>query len=212
MKSIFYILKRFTLRLLKPRIYVTHHYSNYEEYVNFQKKKTTDPQKIEKWLGEEWQVKLDGFKILFEKHKSILNPGSKAVCLGSRTGQEVLALQEMGLDAIGIDLVEFLPYTKKGDVHNLEFESQSIDFVFSNIFDHVLNPQMFVDEIERILKPSGYALLHLQLALRGDLYTELRLASSKPIIKLFKQSVLVKDEYIKNTFDSMDEELLFEKI
>ena len=46
----------------------------------------------------------------------------KGVCLGSRTGQEVKALIDLGIDAIGIDLVEFPPYTIVGDVHNMQFE------------------------------------------------------------------------------------------
>ena len=35
----------------------TRNYENYEDYINFQKKKTTDPEKRNKWLNEEWQSK-----------------------------------------------------------------------------------------------------------------------------------------------------------
>ena len=42
---------------------------------------------------------------------------------------------------------------REGDVHDLQFADASQDFVFSNIFDHVLFPQKFIAEIKRVLKP-----------------------------------------------------------
>ena len=36
-------------------------YSTYEDYINHQKVKTTDPKKREIWLGREWQWKIDVF-------------------------------------------------------------------------------------------------------------------------------------------------------
>ena len=35
------------------------------EYIDHQKIKTTDPLKIQKWLGEEWNIKLNGLKKYF---------------------------------------------------------------------------------------------------------------------------------------------------
>ena len=35
-------------------------HDSYEDYVNFQKQKTEDPVKREKWLGEEWDSKIEG--------------------------------------------------------------------------------------------------------------------------------------------------------
>ena len=36
-------------------------YKTYEDYINHQKIKTTNPKKRKKWLGKEWQWKIDVF-------------------------------------------------------------------------------------------------------------------------------------------------------
>ena len=42
-------------------------YKEYKDYINHQKDKTTDPIRRKKWLNEEWGIKLNGFKKLFDK-------------------------------------------------------------------------------------------------------------------------------------------------
>src|SRR3546814_10121718 len=84
--------------------------------------KTLDPIRREKWLGEEWRSKIDGFKSIFRRNDAVIQGCQKALCLGARTGQEVVALEELGLDAIGIDLVPCPPHVEAGDIHNLRFE------------------------------------------------------------------------------------------
>ena len=52
-------------------------YKNYEEYIDFQKTKTTDPVRREKWLNEEWDLKLNGFNDVFfglGTSKEIISP------------------------------------------------------------------------------------------------------------------------------------------
>ena len=85
-------------------------YKDYESYINHQKEKTLDSTRREKWLGEEWRLKIDGFKQEFSKLKNFLTPDKKCLCLGSRTGQEVVALKEIGVkEAIGLDIVPHKP-------------------------------------------------------------------------------------------------------
>ena len=82
------------------------------DYINHQKAKTTDPSKIKKWLGEEWNIKLNGFKEIFSQYDETFNKNGKCVGLGARTGQEIAALRDLGYnDSIGIDLVPFEQYT-----------------------------------------------------------------------------------------------------
>jgi len=40
-------------------------YNTYEDYINHQKVKTTDPRRRELWLGKEWHMKIDIFKKCF---------------------------------------------------------------------------------------------------------------------------------------------------
>ena len=53
----------------------------YSDYITKQKEKTTDPARIEKWLGEEWQIKLDGFKSIFEQYVDTFDKDGKSVTL-----------------------------------------------------------------------------------------------------------------------------------
>ena len=140
----------------------------YNDYINLQKEKTTDPARRKKWLNEEWDLKLKGFERIFNNNKEYI--GDKCLCIGARTGQEVQALINIGKDAIGIDLVPCEPLVIEGDFHDLPYEDNSFDFIFSNVFDHALYPDKFCSEALRVLKPEGYILFHLQLNVPNDKY------------------------------------------
>lgn len=148
-------------------------YNDYSEYIKFQSQKTLDPEKRKKWLGEEWDLKLNGFKQEFSKFGNALRPEMKALCIGARTGQEVVALKEMGIEnTIGIDIVPHPPHVIEGDMHNLEFEDETFDFVYTNVFDHSIDPKKLMSEMERVLKVGGHIFLQCQIGIDQDVYTE----------------------------------------
>jgi len=192
-------------------------YKDYESYINHQKEKTLDPVRREKWLGEEWGLKINGFKQEFSKLKNFLTPDKKCLCLGARTGQEVVALKEIGVEeAIGIDIVPHEPYVLKGDIHNLDFEDESFDFVYTNIMDHSIDPKKMISEIERVLKNDGLFYLQIQLGLNQDEYTVFEINNPLfDIVTLFDRSYClsvrqINDNGIPN-FAGMNVELLFRK-
>lgn len=192
----------------------THTYKNYNDYVTFQLKKTSDKSKQKKWLGKEWRLKIDIFKNLFNQSNDILKLENKkdALCLGSRTGQEVVALQELGVqNVIGIDLHEFKPYTIKGDIHDLSFADSSFDFVFSNILDHSLYPEKFVSEAFRVLKPNGVFVLHYQFDTQQDMYTEVILKDESYLLQLFHNFILLSQKNIHSGIIAMNREIIFKK-
>ena len=195
----------------------TRNYENYEDYINFQKKKTTDPEKRNKWLNEEWQSKIDGFKAEFSKFGSILNSDTKALCLGARTGQEVVALKELGVeDSIGIDIVPQEPNVILGDIHNLEFEDDSFDFVYTNILDHSIDPRKMLNEAERVLKPTGLLFVQIQLGINQDEYTEFEVKDPVyDILPLLDETYCIHSSFINpdrtSNFAGMNYELLFQK-
>ena len=126
-------------------------------------RKTLNPEKRKKWLGEEWRLKIDGFKKEFAKFGDFLSEDKKCLCLGARTGQEVVALNELGIkNVIGIDIVPHDPYVTKGDIHDLEFENNSFDFIYTNIIDHSINPKKMISVVERVLKFDGIFFLQIQ--------------------------------------------------
>tara|TARA_B100001250_G_C19707876_1_gene747752 strand:- start:232 stop:924 length:693 start_codon:yes stop_codon:yes gene_type:complete len=197
--------------ILSKDIISTHKYKDYQEYLNHQKEKTTDKKRIEKWLNEEWESKYEGFKEIFDRNKRYVDDKNNAICLGARTGQEVKALIDRGIDSIGIDLVPFEPYTIKGDIHNLSQADSSYDLVFTNIYDHSLYPDKFCSEMERVCKSSGIIIIHIQLGIDGDKYSENIINNPDYIIENFKDSTLCESKSIKNTFDGMNWEIILRK-
>lgn len=207
-KKIYY---KFLSKFIDGKIKIFNRHSSYEDYVKKQIEKTLDPKRISRWKGVEWQTKIDGFESLFKRNEEYITNKKKALCLGSRTGQEVFVLRKLGMEAIGIDLVEFPPYTIKGDIHNLFYEDGIFDLVFTNILDHSLYLQKFISEMERVSTNRGIIILNIQENMTFDDYSENIINDSKPIIELFKNSSLLKSRKIKNTFDGMNRELIFEK-
>ena len=207
-KKIYY---KFLSKFLDGKIKISNRNSSYEDYVKKQIEKTLDPKRISRWKGVEWQTKIDGFESLFKRNEEYITNKKKALCLGSRTGQEVFVLRKLGMEAIGIDLVEFPPYTIKGDIHNLFYEDGIFDLVFTNILDHSLYLQKFISEMERVSTNRGIIILNIQENMTFDDYSENIINDSKPILELFKNSSLLKSRKIKNTFDGMNRELIFEK-
>jgi len=207
-KKIYY---RFLSKYIDGKIKIFNRHSSYEDYIKKQTEKTLDPKRISRWKGVEWQIKVDGFENLFKRNEEYITNKKKALCLGSRTGQEVFVLRKLGMDAIGIDLVEFPPYTIKGDIHNLFYEDGIFDLVFTNILDHSLYLQKFISEMERVSTKGGIIILNIQENMTFDDYSENIINDSKPILELFKNSSLLKSRKIKNTFDGMNRELILEK-
>lgn len=189
-------------------------YDSYDEYVDHQKEKTLDPVRREKWLGEEWDLKFNGFSSIFgDTCKNILEENMAALCIGARTGQEVAALNALGVDAIGIDLVECKPHVIFGDMHNLDYEADSFDFVFTNVFDHSLYPSEMISEVERVLKVGGYFLLQMQVSQEIDEYAENEIQSvDDDIIPLFEKSDVIVNRNIPRNFAGMNWEILTVKV
>jgi len=175
-------------------------YNNYDDYIDHQKIKTLDLKNREIWLTKEWDYKISLFTELFEQNKDIINTCNNSLCVCARMGHEVVALQKMGINSIGIDLVPYDPYVITGDMHDPPFESETFDLVFSNSFDHSLNPEIFISEVERILKPNGYCFLIMQLQNKGDSYSENDIDSSKEVISLFQKSIPIINESLILSF------------
>ena len=183
----------------------------YQAYLTHQKEKTLDPIRRKKWLGKEWDLKLKGFRGLFRQYAELLAGCGRALCVGARTGQEVLALREMGVDAIGIDLVPCEPLVIKGDMHQVPFDDESFGFVFSNSVDHAIYPERFASEVERVLRPGGHVLLQLQVTISQDQYTAFHVKTPEDVTHLFVKCQAIIDRKIKKNFAAMIWELLLEK-
>ena len=174
-------------------------YENYGDYLLHQKEKSLDPKRVNKWLSEEWEPKVKMFKAVFSRNKQYLKINGKALGICARTGQEILALQELGMDAIGVDIAPHPPLVIQGDAHDLPFEDSIFDFVFSNSFDHSIYPDKFLSEMQRVLKSGGYGILHLQLTKNVDNYAENIILDDSPVIELLKFSEVIKREKLSDS-------------
>ncbi|KAI3497642.1 hypothetical protein L1887_33094 [Cichorium endivia] len=187
-------------------------YTSYENYILHQLQKTTNPKLREIWTTRDWERKIRVFTQFFSdlKHKNLLSNSSKALCVGARVGQEVEALQRVGVsDSVGLDLVPYPPLVIQGDFHRQPFDDGTFDFEFSNVFDHALYPEKFVGEIQRTLKPGGICVLHVALSRRSDKYSANDLYSVEPLIKLFNGSDLLYSRKVDGF--GLDTEVVFRK-
>lgn len=191
----------------------TRHYNDYDTYLDFQSRKTKDPVKREKWLGEEWPIKLEGFKKEFSKFGGMINENTKALCIGARTGQEVVALRELGVkDVTGIDIVPHLPNVIEGDMHNLAFEDNSFNFVYTNVIDHSIDPKKMIEEIERVLAPDGLLFLQIQVGIDQDEYTEFVIENPVyDILTLTNKTLCIVCQPINRNFAGMNFEIVLVK-
>lgn len=186
---------------------------NYEDYVKLQKEKTTNKANRARWLGPLWKYNLKGFKRIFSEHEPLI--GERCLCLGARTGQEVQALIDMGRDAIGIDLVPHEPLVIEGDFHNLDFEDNSFNFVFSNVFDHALYPSKFLEEIGRVLVKDGISIIHLQFGIPSDKYGVYDVTDvHKDFVDILPSclNVLSISDIMNKEFDTMTKEAILQKV
>lgn len=87
--------------------------------------------------------------------------GRSVLCLGARTGAEVRAFITVGAFAVGIDLNPGPEnrYVVAGDFNALQYADASVDAVYSNSLDHAFKLDLVTEEIRRVMKPDGVALI-----------------------------------------------------
>lgn len=83
--------------------------------------------------------------------EGFLSPESKSLCLETLTGDDVLALKQIGVaESVGI-------YNKRSG--RLPFYNNTFDFEFSGMY-HSAEPVQFASEVSRTLKPGGSFVIH----------------------------------------------------
>jgi SAM-dependent methyltransferase len=135
--------------------------------------------------------------IVYERYGRLTLKGATLLCLGARLGGETRAFTRLGALAIGVDLEPGPenPFVLPGDVHQLQFADGVFDYAFTNILDHVLDLEVFFEEVERVLRPDGRLIVELADVgmgqyevtdlrdgrVRAALDTRLRLIDERPI-------------------------------
>jgi SAM-dependent methyltransferase len=127
-----------------------------------------------------------------------LSPISKSLCIETLTGEEIIALKEIGvIDSTGISKKS--KKIKKSSPplilsnYPLSFHDNTFDFQFTNNLDWSGQPDEFGSELCRTLKPGGFLVIHTK---SRDLY------SLQSLLDLFNCCRLIKSREI-NGVDSM---------
>jgi len=120
--------------------------------------------------GISWLKKYDKFYYKFIKEELLKDAeieGASVLCLGARDGTEVRAFNDMGAEAIGIDINPGPnnPLVIKGDFHELPYKDGTKDILYSNCLDHIFYEDVFFAEVARVLKDNG---VFLVLATSGE--------------------------------------------
>ncbi|KAG9445442.1 hypothetical protein H6P81_016782 [Aristolochia fimbriata] len=124
-----------------------------------------DPALRDLWTSREWRKTVEYYSSVFQDliAMGFLSPASKALCVETATGQDVLALREVGVsDAVGIYKKASKPLVVKGNSSRHPFDDDTFDFIFAGggVVDSALKIEEFAAEIGRTLKPEGFAVLH----------------------------------------------------
>ncbi|XP_068634441.1 uncharacterized protein [Aristolochia californica] len=135
---------------------------------------TLDPALRDLWTSREWRKTVDYYASIFQDliGMGFLSPASKALCIETPTGQDVLALREVGVsDAVGIYKKSSQPLVIKGNSSHHPFYDETFDFIFAGggIVDRTAQMETFAAEIGRTLKPEGFAVI--QTASTKDMYS-----------------------------------------
>lgn len=128
-------------------------YNNYEEYVENQIK--TNEKKLSRVWASDFSMKL----IMKYIQKNIPN-ATMGLCHGVRNGWEVKRLRKLlGIEVIGTDISPTATRFEnviQWDFHDVKPEwINSIDFIYSNSFDHSYKPSECLDQWMSCIKKTG---------------------------------------------------------
>ena len=121
-----------------------------------------------------------------------LSPDSKSLTVETRTGQEVYALRQIGVeDSIGIFKKASGPLVIKAPQNRIPFDNNTFDFVFigEGKLDNASRPLDLSSEIVRTVKPGGYVVAHIVPT--KDTY------SFNSFLELFNSCKLIKSHQIE---------------
>jgi len=129
-------------------------YESYKEYLSQQAQKLKIRPEFSKNMSDALRFRV-GQRL--EVHADHIPARGSALCLGARIGGEVGAFIDHGYFAVGVDVNpgKSNKHVLYGDFHELQFADNSIDIIYTNSLDHVLNMEAVISEVVRTLQTGG---------------------------------------------------------
>ncbi|XP_022966277.1 uncharacterized protein LOC111465988 [Cucurbita maxima] len=160
------------------------------------------------YTSEDWIKTVQFYSSVFQDliTEGYVSANSKSLCIDTLTGADVSALKEIGVsDSIGIFKKALKPLVIKGEAHRIPFEDKTFDLVFSGggRLDISRRAYDFASEIARILKPEGFAVVHVSskdtysFNSFVDLFNCCKIVRSKDIDVLLPSMPLIREYVLK---------------
>lgn len=94
----------------------------------------------------------------------------KVLCVGARSIYEIETFKSFGAkEVIGIDLFSETPEIKIMDMHNMDFEDNSFDILFScHSLEHARNYEKALSEFKRVIKNNGIIAIEAPVNYKTD--------------------------------------------
>jgi len=158
-----------------------------------------------KMCKEIWKERIDEFYKIFVESLDLVNSRDSALCLGARYGEEAEAAKKIFNKVEAIDLVEYSPLVKIGDMHNLEFPTRSFDLIYTNALDHSISPLKVIKECYRVSRNKGIFIVDIKIRNKGR-YDVVRFDDEIKFKKMFSRHFkLIKEKNL----DNHEREILF---
>ena len=178
-------------------------YKNYEEY------KTVQIEGNLRKLDRVW-VSEDNIELLSDYIKKNVPNLSFGLCHGTRRGVEQVFFREnLGIEVIGTEIsptAADFPHTIEWDFHEVKDEwLGSVDFIYSNSFDHSYDPEKCLDAWMSCVKEDGICILEWTFNSMVKTKLDPFAASKKDYKKLINKKYKIKD-IIKGNLSGLEKD------
>ena len=141
------------------------------------------------------------FAGIFNAIKKHMIAGRPVLCLGARTGCEVIAAESVGFaGSVGIDLFPLSKSVIEADWHNMPFTDGAFQNVFTNSIDHCADLGRLISEIKRVMASGGCFILVATYGPKIATPIEQRAAKNSKEFLFWENPLEIANEFVKHGF------------
>lgn len=159
---------------------IYYHYNLSKSYNHLIKNISSDNVKYNIYLKEQLketllkkrlrgQIRFDQIPLIDMLNSKYNFSGQSILCVGCRNTDEIKYFKKKGAsDVVGIDLYHISSDVIVMDMHELKFEDESFDVVYSrHSFEHAFDKNKAATEFIRVLKPGGVVVIEVPGKYKG---------------------------------------------